>query len=335
MSSEKSKPPPPTLIFQVTSAVHPAFAFLAGAQLDLFSPLKEGPLTVEQLADTLGVTALKLRPLLYALTASEFLTLDNGRFANSDLANHYLVRSSPRYMGDMHELLSFMWEAELQTADSIRAGKALAETDYYTTPKDELRRILQGLHPGCIAAAYALLKRYDFSPYHTLLDVGGGSGGVAIAIAANHPQIEATIVDLPPVAAITQEFVDGSGVSDRVQVVAQDVVQEPIDGSYDVAILRALIQVLGPDEAQEALKHVGEAMNPDGHIYIIGAVLDDSRLSPPGTVAFNLLFLNVYDRGEAYTEHEHRVWLDEAGFEHVERALLPDGNSFIKAQKRS
>lgn len=334
MSSEKPHPPPPTLIFEITSSVHPAFAFLAGAQLDLFSPLGQGPLTTEQLANILEVNAQKLKPLLYALVTSQFLTLENDRFANTEVANHYLVRNSPRYMGSMHELLSKMWEAELQTSASIRTGIPQAKHDYKTASRDELAQIFRGLHPGTIAAAYALLKRYDFSPYHTLLDVGGGSGGLAITIAERHPQIEATIMDLPSVTPIAQEFVDISEASDRIQIVNTDVVQEPIEGSYDVAILRALIQVLGPDQARQALIHVGEAMNPGGHIYIIGAVLDDSRLTPRGTVAFNLLFLNIYDAGEAYTEQEYRDWLDESDFKNVERVLLPDGNSFITAQKR-
>jgi hypothetical protein len=75
-------------------------------------------------------------------------------------------------------------------------------------------------------------------------------------------------------------------------------------------------------------------LSPGGYIYILGAVLDDSRLSPPGTVSFNLVFLNVYDAGEAYTEQEYRRWLEEAGFGHIERVILPDGNSIIAAQKQ-
>ncbi|MDX1616484.1 MAG: hypothetical protein R3300_19395 [Candidatus Promineifilaceae bacterium] len=41
----------PTLIFDVTSAVHRAFAFLAGAQLDVITPLGAGPLTAEQVTE--------------------------------------------------------------------------------------------------------------------------------------------------------------------------------------------------------------------------------------------------------------------------------------------
>lgn len=35
---------------------------------------------------------------------------------------HHLVKSSPSWVGDIHELLSTMWSAALKTAESIRTG---------------------------------------------------------------------------------------------------------------------------------------------------------------------------------------------------------------------
>ncbi|HSG17623.1 MAG TPA: methyltransferase [Anaerolineae bacterium] len=334
MSSANHQPPSPSLLFEITSVVHPAFAFLAAAQLDLFTPLKDGPLGAEALAASLGVSALKLKPLLYALAASNLLKLEGDVFANTEVADYYLVRTSPRYMGGMHELLSYMWKAELLTAETIRRGKPAAKADYDSMAEAELLGALRGLHPGAIAAAYALMKRYDFSAYKTLVDVGGGTGGVTTTLLEKYSHLDATILELPSIVPYTHEFVASSQASDRIKIVATDVVHDPIEGLYDAAILRAFVHVLGPEEARQALKHVAGALRPGGDIYIAGAVLDDSRLSPPGTVAFNLLFLNVYDGGEAYTEQEHRTWLEEAGFENMERVLLPDGNSFVTAQKR-
>ena len=76
-------------------------------------------------------------------------------------------------------------------------------------------------------------------------------------------------------------------------------------------------------------------MNPGGTIYIIGQILDDSRLSPLEAVGFNLAFINVFDAGESYTEKEYRDWLSEAGFVDVERAnfLLADGSGLMIGQK--
>lgn len=61
--------------------------------------------------------------------------------------------------------------------------------------------------------------------------------------------------------------------------------------------------------------------------------MDDSRLGPSFAVNFNLNFVNMYDDGRSYTEGEYRVWLKEAGFEYLERVVVPDGTSIIKARK--
>lgn len=74
-------------------------------------------------------------------------------------------------------------------------------------------------------------------------------------------------------------------------------------------------------------------MNPGGIIYIRGDILDDSRVSPMGSVMRNLIYLNLYDEGQAYTETEHRVWLKESGFDQIERKILLDEFSFMKARK--
>ncbi len=69
-------------------------------------------------------------------------------------------------------------------------------------------------------------------------------------------------------------------------------------------------------------------------MYIVGmGILDDSRVTPPEAAAFNLVFLNVYESGKAYTESEHRAWLGAAGFQDIERGRLPSGLQFIRARK--
>ncbi len=124
-------------------------------------------------------------------------------------------------------------------------------------------------------------------------------------------------------------------MTDRVKVVAADVLSGPLAGSYDVAVLRSFLQVFSPEDARLALKNVGAAVHPGGKIYIIGQNLDDSRTSPPEAVGFNLTFINLFDAGESYTEKEHRDWLTEAGFVDIERArfLLADGG-LLTARKR-
>ena len=83
--------PRPDTIQALRWGVDAAFAMLAGLQLDVFTPLQGGPLTPAQLAEAIGVGPVRLRLLLYALVAAGLLTEQDGRFANTPEAQHFLV----------------------------------------------------------------------------------------------------------------------------------------------------------------------------------------------------------------------------------------------------
>jgi len=52
------------------------------------------------------------------------------------------------------------------------------------------------------------------------------------------------------VAPIAQKIVEEEGATERIKVVAADVLSGPLAGSYDVAVLRAFLQVLSPQDAR-------------------------------------------------------------------------------------
>lgn len=305
---------------------------LAGMELDLFTVLKDGALTAEQLAEKMSVQTDKLNPLLYSLVVAGLLTVDDGLFANTAETDHYLVRGRSRYVGGLQELTVNNWRRVIRTAETIRAGRPLAEYDYHST-QDELIALFKGLYSGARSDAKRLMKRYDFSAYSTLLDVGGGSGALAITMAQGNPQLKATVLDLPSITPITQQFVAETEVADRVHILSADAVRDSLVGMYDAVVVRHVVQVLSADEGCALLRNLSTILKPGGMIYLIGWVLDDSRLSPQNIVGYNLVLLNAYQNGQAYTEQEYRGWLVEAGFVAFERVVLPDGVSIVTAQK--
>ena len=325
--------PSPENIDKLEFAVWPSYAMLAAIQLDLFTTLKDGPMSVEQIALGLGVRADKLQPLLYALVAIGLLKVEGELLSNTLEASHFLVRGSPTYRGGKHETFLNNWRAGLGTADSIRAGSPQAKLDFSAGSKERLEMFYRSTYAQALRRGREFAAIYDLSVHHSLLDVGGGTGGLAIAITEACPGLHATVVDLPTVIPFTEQFIDEAGARDRVSVVAADLSKESIAGSFDAAVLSSVIQVLSPHKAHTLLKNVGKVINPDGIIYIRGDVLDDSRVSPMGSVMRNLIYLNLYDEGQAYTEKEHREWLEEAGFDRFDRKILPDEFSLMRARK--
>ncbi len=336
MASQQIQPEiKPTTIFRHAYAVYPPMAMLAGMQLDVFTPLKDGPMAATALADALDMRPEKLRPLLYALVLAELLTVEGDRFANTPEADTYLVRGRATYMGSVHELYSDLWATALKTAQSVRVGTPQAKHDFATMSDDELGAFFRGQHAGALAAGTELAKMHGFDRFRSLLDVGGGSGGLAIAACQCCPDLGATIIDLPRVAPIARSFVHEAKLTNRVQVLSGNVVEGPPEGRFDVVVFRHLIQVLGPDQARRALRNVSEAMAPGGTLFVVGHLLEDSRLSPTPAVAMNLVFLSIYDDGQAYTEGVYRTWLAQAGLSVIDMqyGAARGGASIIAARK--
>lgn len=321
------------IITQLLDAVYPSFAMLAGMELDLFTPLKDGSLSVEQLASSIGVQPIKLRPLLYTLVIAGLLTVEDDLFSNTLEADHYLVRGKPTYLGELQELTANNWGNILKTAKTIRAGAPLVQYDYHSMSQDELVALLRGLHPNAIRDAERLMERHDFSKYKTLLDVGGGSGGLAIAITQAHPHLKSTIIDLPLVTPITRQFVAEAGATDRIEILTHDVINHPLSEAYDVIVARHIIQVLSANDSRILLSNLASALKVGGVLHLIGWVLDDTRVSPQNIVGYNLVLLNAYKDGQAYTEQEYRNWLAKAGLIDIERIVLSDGTSILTAHK--
>src|SRR5499433_552212 len=160
-----------------------AVAMLAGLQLDVFTPLQGGPMTPVQLAEAIGVGPARLRLLLYALVAAGLLTEQDGRFANTPEAQHFLVQGTPTSLGPLHHHLAAQWAFKLHTAASLRTGVPQAHLDFTHASPEALEALLRRINVSTVAAAQEVGARYDFTATWTLVDVGRGAEGMAVTLA--------------------------------------------------------------------------------------------------------------------------------------------------------
>lgn len=325
----------PDTIEKLAAGAASAFAMLAGMRLDVFTPLKDGPLPAEEVARAAGLDPAKTAPLLHALVGIGLLAVDGDRFVNTPEADRFLVRGRPEYLGMRHHAYQRRWQTMLQVAESVRTGKPHGRVEYGSMSSDERELFYRGLHVETLAAGRELAAREDFSRHHRVVDVGGGSGGLAIGLAQAWPHLSITIADLPATTPVAQRYVDEAGLANRLRVLATDVVRGPLAGSYEVATIRGVLPVLAPDDVQQLLKNVAAALEPGGAVYVIGWILDDSRHSPVEYATLNLNFVNAYDRAQCYTESEIGSWLASAGFQDIrrERSAAAYGADFMMARK--
>jgi len=324
----------PDTVLRLQAGVAPALAMLAGMQLEVFTHLAAGPAGASELAARLGVAEDRLSRLLYALVTCGLLEMRDGGFANTPEAATFLVRGRPEYIGGTHQLLSQLWHADLQTAQSIRSGAPRALHDFVTSSDEEMTAMLRGMHQYAVAAGRDLVKRFDLSGCRSLIDIGGGSGGLAAAVCAAQPGLRATLFELERTATLARAVLADTPGGASVSIETGDILMAPPRGRHDVAVLRAVVQVMSPADGARAIANAAAAVRPGGTLYIIGAgILDDDRLNPPAAVLFNLTFMNLYRAGGSYTVSEYAAWLAAARCGEVQRITLPTGSGIIRATR--
>ena len=318
MSNDRSVILPKT-IEALSQAAYPSFALQAGMELDIFTPLGDGPLDAAAVAKSAGTDPAKTNHLLHALVAIGMMHFEGEKFSNSAEADKYLVRGKADYVGTRHYANRRRWESMLRAAETIRTGTPHRGMDYGAMSEERRESFYRGTFTECLMAGRDLATRLDFSKHRRLVDVGGGSGGVSVAMADAWPNLSITLADLPSTAAVAERYIGEAGHGSRVQLRPTDLVSEKLEGTYDVAIMRGLVLVLTSDQNRAVLRNIHQALEPNGRLYIVGWILDDSRSTPLSYATYNLLFVNDYENAVIRTESEHRLWLSNAGFTDISR----------------
>jgi len=81
---------------------------------------------------------------------------------------------------------------------------------------------------------------YDFAGAGTVVDVGGGQGGLLAAILEANPGVSGVVFDLPHVAAMARRQLQASGLPARCRTEAGDFFRE-VPGGGDLYLLRKVI----------------------------------------------------------------------------------------------
>ena len=328
--ADPQNPVPADVLTYVNGALGP-IALVAALDLDLFTPLASGALTLDELAGRLGVAPAKLQLLVDTLVTTGALTSDDGRLANTLVADRLLVRDRSGSVRGRHMNWHDVLQSSLSTAATLRTSVPQSKHDFLDMSVEDLRHFLRAMAPGTAATGESLLKAVDLSQVQHVLDAGGGVGALALALTQRLPHLRATVLDFPQVAELACEYLAETAGSERIAAVAGDLLEPlPVEG-FDAVVLRAVLQTMSEDQCQRALHNVAAAMRPGGLLVISGWVLDDDRRQPAQAVNMNLVFLNVYDGGQSYTEAEHRVWLTAAGFTNIQRQTQADGQGLITA----
>ncbi len=290
----------------------------AGVKLGIFTAIGDDALAAPALAEKLGTDSDGTARLLDALTAMALLSKKDGQYRNTPISRTCLSKDSDQYIGYMilhHHHLIESWN---RLDEAVATGRPI-EDQLPISKEDRRENFLMGMFNTASLTAPALVKAFDLSDRQHLLDLGGGPGTYAIHFCRQHPQLAATVFDLPTTRPFAEKTIARFDLSDRIRFTAGDYTAEEIPGHYDVVWMSHILHSESPDVGVPLLKKVAAVLEPGGVLMVHDFILDDTLDGPLFPALFSLNMLVRTESGRSYSEKEITNMLMEGGFKTVTR----------------
>jgi hypothetical protein len=321
MSTPASPPPPSQVMAQMVFGKHVSMAISVAAKLRLADKLHSSPLTASELAKQTGSHEPSLYRLMRALVSvGVFAQHADGRYGNTP--NSELLRTG--VPGSMRGMADFMgaewcWDAWGHLLLSVQSGKtAFNEVfgepcfDYLAKHPDESAVFNEGMVGFSTGIAKAVVEAYSFGHVQTLMDVGGGYGGLLLTILQANPKLRGIVFDAPHVVKGAENPIQQAGLADRCSTSGGDFFQS-VPGNVDAYILKHIIHDWNDGDALRILKTIRQSAKPGTKLYLVEAVIPENNEPHLGKLLD--LEMLVIASGRERTAAEYKQLLASAGFD--------------------
>lgn len=296
-----------------------------GVKLKIFTFLDGETLSAQRLAITIQADPRATETLLNALAAMGLLIKSTEGYTNTDEATKWLSEKSRQYLGHIVIHFHHLVETWDRLDEVVKIGGPVRIKSRHG--KEEWREaFLMGMFNLAMNLAPSLTAEIDLSDRTHLLDLGGGPGTYAIHYCLRNPALQATVFDLPTTRPFATKTIASFNLSDRIDFVEGDFLEDPIPGSYDVAWLSHILHSEGPEECLEIIKKAVSALKPGGLIIIHEFILNNQMDGPLFPALFSLNMLGQTERGRSYSQDQLETMLKTAGVVNIRRIPVQTPN---------
>jgi SAM-dependent methyltransferase len=288
-----------------------ARALISGCTLGVFDALAERPDRPEGLAERLELDALGMETLLTALRSLGWVEeREDGMLAPTEVAGRTLVSGSPesvaRFIGAQN---AYHWDTLGRLDEVMRTGRPAGWHE--AGPDDPLwEAYIRGLYEVSRAEHDGNAALVQVPDPREMVDVAGGHGAFAMAMCRRHPDLHATVLDLPASAAVGRRIVGEAGYADRVDFREGDALEADLGEDLDVVSVFNLVHHLSAEENVRLLGRAQAALRPGGCV-----VVGETERPEPGAPVHQMgalsgLLFYAISRARTYTVAEMTAWLE-------------------------
>jgi len=321
-------------ILGTARAFQPGCVITAAAELDVFTALRNGPMTPAALAAELGADPRATTILLDALTSLELLTKQDDNYSVAADAAELLSETSPKSILPMVRHIGVYLRRWAQLAKVVRSGRPAERIPGILGEAGETAAFIGAMDNISRPIAAEVVGRLQPLNFTQLLDVGGASGTWTIAFLKVAPRAKATIFDLPDVIPMAKKRIAEAGLTDRVRLVAGDFYENDLPSGADLAWLGAIAHQNSREQNRSLFAKVNDALRKNGAVVIRDVVMEPSHTAPAAGALFAVNMLVGTSAGGTYSFDEYTEDLAAAGFADVTLVHRDEAmNSLIRARK--
>jgi O-methyltransferase domain/Dimerisation domain len=323
----------PDKIMQIGLGFWGSKTLLSAVELEVFTHLATGPLTLDQLSQSAGVHPRGSRDFFDALVAMGMLNREGGRYSNTHESNLFLDKNKPSYIGGMLEManarLYSYWGG---LTEGLRTGKRQNEVKgdddgfntLYSDPQ-RMRTFLSAMTGISIPAAIAIARKFPWNKYKTFVDIGTAQGGLPTQVALAHDHVTGRGFDLPIVQPIFEEYVHSFGLQNRLTFQVGNFFEDLLPET-EVLVMGHVLHDWNLEEKMMLLDKSVKALPKGGSLIVYEALIDDDRRQNAFGLLMSLNMLIETPGGFDYTGADCSGWMKKVGFSEtrVEHLVGPD-----------
>jgi predicted O-methyltransferase YrrM len=334
-ASRSKKIDSPAELLEIAVGYQKSQTLFTFAELKIADLLAKKESTAAELAGKLKIHPLAMERFLNASAAIGLVRINGDAFANTDLAENFLVEKNGNYLGGQmkrYQNRSYpQWRNLTEHLKNWRYGESAEENP---DAEDQGEAAMTEQHNLALLHGYKLAETFDFSNFEHLLDLGGGTGAMSIALCEKIPHLQATVFDLPENVTKASEMIRKKKLQKRIKCVGGDILKDDLPEGFDVALLANLLAVFDAETNKNLFRKIFEKLPAGGASLISGWILDEDRTSPEISVLFCLedICWNAPDVERSFPTY--RDWLKAAGFKDVKVETYFEPTKLISALKK-
>jgi len=316
----------PARIYEMATGNWLSRALSVALRSGLFAKAVDG-LSLDDVAAALRASRRGARMMTDVLVAADLLQREGDTLRTTTLSDAYLVPGRPHYLGDLvHMLDDRLYASWARLEESLRTDGPVVATYLDAPPSPEevgriVREAIQGLHGLTTIAAEALLQNIDLTHTRRHLDLGGGSGAMAITLARNLPDLDITVVDRAPILAVIEENASAAGVEHRIRRLELDFFEDDLPKGVDVVTISNILHDWSRDQGAALIRRAWQSLRSGGRLVVNEWLLADDRSGPLLSALMSLCMLIETTAGENLTGQEVADLMAGAGF--VDLQIIP------------